>query len=130
MATLKETLEQKLVDPLYIGNNLFQEASIDDKEDKYFKISTKIIESGEYYDVHECIITLKSNKELSDLINKMNLIRILRRIQEPLGFLNETPYEHILKVIDLESVSSDDKKTMDLTFHVINNIEKNLIFNQ
>jgi len=124
MATLKETLELKMTSEEYLHNILFHECDLDPGKAKHFKIKTKILESGVAYDMHECVIIVNSDKNLSPVINKRNIIKLLRRIEEPLGNQAEEPYPHILKAIDIEAGFTPDKKSMSVTFHIINNLER------
>jgi len=124
MATLKEVLEQKMMDEKHLRRVCVKEACLDEKEKRHLKIKTKKIETGEMFDTHECIITLKSDDDLVPVVAVKNIIKLLRLIEEPLGYMNETVYPHIAKVIDQERVLSENKKQMDITFLIINNIER------
>lgn len=101
-----------------------KEACLDKKEKRHFMLKIKKVEDGEMYDTHECIVTLNSDEELSNLISKRNIIKLLKLIEEPLGFQSEETYPHIVRVLDQESTLSEDKKQMDIVFHIINNIER------
>ena len=119
MGKLKDILDVKMLDTKYYGRVLFKEASLDDKLKRHFKLKTKLIDSVGGYSTYECVVTIKSDEELSDLITKLNIVRLFRNIEEPLGYLNDTPYAHIVKAIDVSSTLSEDKNTMEIVFHLV-----------
>jgi hypothetical protein len=122
MGKLTDALESKMLDTSNLRRVLFKEASLDENRKRHFKIKLKHLDSVEDYHTHECIISIKSDEELSNLITRRNIIKLMRLIEEPLGYMNETSYPHIAKIIDVDSTLSEDKNSMDIIFHVINNI--------
>ena len=126
MATLKEFLEERMMDTTLLNRVCVKEACLDTKERRHLKIRTKKLESDNEVDIHECIITVTSDVELVPLITVRNIVKLLRLIEEPCGCYSETPYHHVIRVIDHGHVLSEDNKQMDITFHVISNIEKKI----
>lgn len=124
MATLKEFLEERMMDESLLRRVLVKEASLNENEKKHFKLKIKKVETGEVFDTHECIVSAVSDEDIVPVVGFRNIILLMRLIEEPFGHLNETPYPHIIKVIDTDRILSEDKKQMELTFLIVNNIER------
>jgi len=98
--------------------------SLDSNRDNNVSVSIKRGDSGEMYDEHECIITVKSKEELSHLIHVKPITDSLREMEERWGFLNETEYPHIVNVLDLGAEYSEDRRSVDIKYRITSNIER------
>ena len=114
MARLDRALENGLLSHKRMEKLFPEGASIDTNNLKHFRVSFNRIEEGEVYDTHEVIITIKSDEELSFLINGRAVIAAMRSLEG----------ENVLKVIDDPPVFNEDKTQLDIRFLVINNIER------
>jgi len=122
MAELKKVLQDKISNHEHLDRICLEGLSSDELKRKHFKIQTKLIESGNPYDTHECIITLVTDKEIFPIVSRRQLILLMRSLEEP---YNDDPlYPHIFKTLDQSIFLNYDKDQMSITFHVINNVER------
>lgn len=126
MAKIKETLEGKLMLHKRIGKLFPEGASLDRRRSRHFKLSIKLLESDdEVYDNHEVIISVKSNEELSFLVNGRAIVAAMRDLKDDCpACAQEINIPHVAFVIDDEPVFSSNNKQMDIRFQVINNITR------
>ena len=97
MDKLKNTIEDRFLESDAMQGLFPDFSEKEDKLSKYISVSVKLSESGDRYDVHECVISIKSDKV--HFVNAFNVIDGMVSLEEPWGLHEDDPHPHILKII-------------------------------
>lgn len=121
---LKKNIEERLILNKKMKKLFPEGISIDLLKNNHISVSIKKLLTGEMYDDHECVITVKSKDKLEQLIHVRPITDALNIMQERWGFLNEAEYPHIVSVIYIDSKYSKDMRSVDIAYRITSNIER------
>jgi len=117
MADLKKTIEERIVLIPRI-HDLFPEGiSMDESRAKHIKFDIKKIKNADDYDIDDCVVTIKSDKQLVYRIHAKIIMDIMFMLEGVIAL------PHFRKIILNGIDYQEDGKKIDVKFILIHNID-------